>query len=81
MDEWKKVVEWAAREEAEEKRVAHEHFKRTLAAWPMIAVAVIPFAWLAFRSAVETRAYSTVRPGPLLLSARASSAESLSTGG
>lgn len=48
MDDWKKVVQWAAREQAEEKQREREHFKRTLRAWPMIAVAVVPFGWLAF---------------------------------
>lgn len=48
MDDWKKVVRWAAREQAGEKQREREHFKRTLQAWPMIAVAVIPFGWLAF---------------------------------
>jgi hypothetical protein len=52
MDDWKKVVQWAAREHAEEKQREREHFKRTLRAWPMIAVAVIPFGWLEGR---ETR--------------------------
>jgi hypothetical protein len=48
MDDWKKVVQWAAREQAGEKKKTREHFKRTLRAWPMIAVAVVPFGWLAF---------------------------------
>ena len=47
MDDWKKVVQWAAREEAEEKQKEREHFKRTLRAWPMVAVAVVPFGLLA----------------------------------
>jgi small-conductance mechanosensitive channel len=48
MDEWRKVIQWAAREQAEKKRKEREHLKRTLRAWPMIAVAVVPFGWLAF---------------------------------
>jgi cobalamin synthase len=48
MDDWKKVVQWAAREQQEEKRKEREHLRRTLRAWPMIGVAVVPFAWLAF---------------------------------
>jgi small-conductance mechanosensitive channel len=56
MDEWKKVVQWAAREQAEEKQKEREHFKRTLRAWPMIAVAVVPFGWLAFAKLDATAA-------------------------
>jgi hypothetical protein len=48
MDEWKKVVQWAAREQADEKQKDRQHLKRTLRAWPMIAVAVVPFGWPAF---------------------------------
>lgn len=48
MDEWKKVVQWAAREEEEKKRKDREQVRRTIRAWPVIAVATIPFGWLAF---------------------------------
>jgi hypothetical protein len=48
MDDWKKVVDWAAREQQEEKRKAKEHFTRTLRAWPMVMVAVVPFGALAY---------------------------------
>jgi hypothetical protein len=48
MDDWKKVLQWHAREQQGEKRKAREHLKRTCQAWPMIAIATIPFGWLAF---------------------------------
>lgn len=48
MDEWKRVVDWAVRQQQEERLKEREHFRRTSRAWPMIAVATIPFGWLAF---------------------------------
>jgi hypothetical protein len=56
MDEWKKVVQWAAREEQDEKRKARDRFRRTCQAWPMIAVATAPFGWLAFSTLDPTLA-------------------------
>jgi hypothetical protein len=48
MDDWKKLVLWAAQQEQDEKLARREHVRRTWQAWPMIAVATIPFGWLAF---------------------------------
>jgi hypothetical protein len=48
MADWKQGIRWAARQQQEEKRTAREHFRRTCQAWPIIAVATIPFGWLAF---------------------------------
>jgi cobalamin synthase len=48
MDEWKKVIEWAAQEQQDEKRKDRQRLARTLQMWPLIAVAVVPFAILAF---------------------------------
>ena len=48
MDEWKRVINWAVQQQREEGRKEREHFRRTCRAWPIIAVATIPFGWLAF---------------------------------
>jgi hypothetical protein len=56
MDDWKKVIRWAAQQEDEEGQRTRGQFKRTLRAWPMIAVAVVPFGWLAFAKLDATAA-------------------------
>jgi hypothetical protein len=63
MDDWKKVVRWAARERAQgrasESRAKRDHLKRMLKLSPLIAGATIPFGWLAFTTLDPTTA--TVR--------------------
>jgi hypothetical protein len=54
-DDWKKVVQWAEREQQEEKRKAREHFKRTCRNWPMIAMATGAVGGLAFLVLDPTR--------------------------
>jgi hypothetical protein len=54
MDEWKRVAQWTAREQEQEKRYEREDFRRTL--WPMIAMATVPFGWLALSTLDPTQA-------------------------
>jgi undecaprenyl pyrophosphate phosphatase UppP len=56
MDDWRKVIRWATQQEADGKERTREQFKRTLRAWPMIVVAVVPFGWLAFATLDATKA-------------------------
>jgi hypothetical protein len=45
MDEWKKVVNWAAGEEQREKDEEREHFRKT---WPVIVLTTAAFGGLGF---------------------------------
>ena len=45
MDEWKKVVDWAEREDLREKREEREHFRKT---WPLVVMVTAAFGGVGF---------------------------------
>lgn len=48
MDDWKKVMRWAAQQQQEEKHETRDYLRRTIRLLPLIAVTTVPFGWLAF---------------------------------